>query len=76
MAITSISDAYDLIIMNDEGMTIRISSSEVNVQGRNTQGLRLMRSEAQVADLARILHTETAENEVPSMDVDSESLTQ
>lgn len=76
MAITSISDAYDLIIMNDEGMTIRISSSEVNVQGRNTQGLRLMRSEAQVADLARILHTETAENEVPSMEVDSESLTQ
>lgn len=63
LAICSLQNDYDIILINDAGMIIRISSREINLQGRNTQGLRLMRSEHKLAALAKVLPEDTDSNE-------------
>ncbi len=68
LAVCSLSGDYDIIMINDSGMTIRISSQEINVQGRNTQGLRLMRSNDKLAALAKVEHAD----EEASSDSDTE----
>lgn len=63
LAVCSLQNDYDIILINDAGMIIRISSREINLQGRNTQGLRLMRSEHKLAALAKVLPEDTETNE-------------
>lgn len=48
----SVNNEQDLLIVNDQGMTIRIAMQDISVIGRNTQGLRLMRGNEKVADFA------------------------
>ncbi len=50
---------HDVLLLSDDGTMIRTSVSSVNVQGRATQGVRLMR----VADGARLLSVATTEAE-------------
>lgn len=42
VAIKSVTDADDLMIINMSGVAIRLALSEVRVQGRNTQGVSLI----------------------------------
>ena len=42
IGITSVNDDDDLMIINQSGVTIRLSVSQVRVAGRNTQGVRLI----------------------------------
>jgi DNA gyrase subunit A len=42
VAICSVTDDYDLMIINKSGITIRLKMSELRVMGRNTQGVRLI----------------------------------
>lgn len=45
IAIQSVTDANDLMIINKSGITIRLDVSEVRVMGRATQGVRLINLE-------------------------------
>ncbi len=42
VAIKSVTDEHDLMIINKSGITIRLKVSDINVLGRNTQGVRLI----------------------------------
>ena len=42
IAIKSVTDDDDLMIINKSGITIRLALSELRVQGRNTQGVKLI----------------------------------
>ncbi len=64
VGVAQLTDAYDLIIVNDVGVIIRIPAAEIPTLGRNTQGVRLMRSqEGLVVDIATVHSEETAEEE-------------
>jgi len=43
IAIKSVKDTEDLMIINRSGLTIRISVRDLRIMGRNTQGVRLIR---------------------------------
>ena len=42
MAIKSVTDANDLMIINKSGITIRLKVADVRIMGRATQGVRLI----------------------------------
>ena len=56
IAIKSVSDTNDLMIITENGITIRLPISEIRVMGRATQGVRLinLRGEDAIASIARI----------------------
>ncbi len=43
VAVKVVTDEHDLIIINSEGVIIRIDASEISTMSRNTQGVMLMR---------------------------------
>ncbi len=70
VAIKSVTDADDLMIINKSGIVIRIMVSELRVMGRATQGVRLitLKGNDEIASVARIDHEdeEIDENEANS----------
>ena len=42
VAIKSVNDSNDLMIINQSGITLRISVADIRVMGRNTQGVKLI----------------------------------
>ena len=42
VAIQSVNDSNDLVIINKSGITLRIHVSDIKLQGRNTQGVRII----------------------------------
>ena len=64
VAIKAVSDTDDLMITNRSGIVIRMSVSEMRVQGRATQGVRLIRlqEEDSIADITVIAGDENAGN--------------
>jgi len=42
VAIESVNDGNDLVIINKSGITLRIHVSDIKIQGRNTQGVRII----------------------------------
>ena len=64
------ADGYDLLLINDAGVIIRLEMEEVPIQGRTARGVRLMRSsEGTVADVA-ILEREDEDAEQDESDQD------
>lgn len=65
IAIKSVADNNDLMIITTNGITIRLPISEIRVMGRATQGVRLinLRGDNAIASIARI---ETDESEMES----------
>lgn len=64
IALIEKNDNCDLLLINDQGIVIRIATSEIPLLSRNTQGVTLMRSkegEGKVVDLA-IVYPEEDEN--------------
>ena len=64
IALIEKDDNCDLLLINDQGIVIRIATSEIPLLSRNTQGVTLMRSkegEGKVIDLA-IVYPEDDEN--------------
>ena len=76
VAIKSVTDADDLMIINKSGIIIRIAVSELRVMGRATQGVKLitLKGNDEIASVARIDHEEEEEevdelsNEEPTGD--------
>lgn len=65
IAIKNVTDENDLMIINKSGITIRICMSDVRVQGRATQGVRLInltKKNDQIASVCKVIHTDEEEN--------------
>ncbi len=60
IAIKSVKEEDDLMIINKSGITIRIGVDEVSLIGRATQGVRLIRLDAddEIASVAKIDYIE------------------
>ncbi|MFV0545301.1 MAG: DNA gyrase subunit A [Bacteroides sp.] len=68
VAIKSVTDDNDLMIINKSGITIRLKMSDVRVMGRATQGVRLINLEKrndQIGSVCRVT-SESLEDEVPA----------
>ncbi|MCH7681542.1 hypothetical protein IID10_19635 [candidate division KSB1 bacterium] len=63
VALKEVVDEDDIMIITDKGVVIRQSVSRLKTQGRNTQGFRLIRldADAKVADVARVVKEEEEE---------------
>jgi len=65
VAIKSVSDENDLMIITQHGITIRIPISSVSVLGRATQGVRIinLKDGDSIASVARVSNEDTADEE-------------
>ncbi len=75
IAIKSVTDQNDLMIITENGITIRVPISEIRVMGRATQGVRLinLRNEDAIASVARV---EFEENESSEEDIEGSEITE
>ncbi|WP_372935534.1 DNA gyrase subunit A [Mariniphaga sediminis] len=73
IAIKSVSDENDLMIITQNGLTIRLAVNSISLLGRATQGVRLinLKDEDSIASVARIVN-ESAEEEVMDEIVESD----
>jgi len=71
VAIKSVSDTNDLMIINKSGITIRLNISDIRIMGRATQGVRLINLEKRNDEIASVckVNSEELDEEVPSEDV-------
>lgn len=78
VAIKSVTDEYDLMIINKSGVTIRLKLSMVRVQGRLTQGVKLIELKKRNEEIASVckVSTDTDDNaeEVNTAESDSSEL--
>lgn len=54
VAIDSVTDDNDLVIINKSGITLRIKVADIRVQGRATQGVRLINLEKRNDEIASV----------------------
>ena len=81
IAIKNVTDEHDLMIINKSGITIRLCMTDVRIQGRATQGVRLInltKKNDQIASVCRVTHSEEDQNdseegveEVPSEETEN-----
>jgi DNA gyrase subunit A len=68
VAIKSVTDDNDLMIINKSGITIRLGLSDIRIMGRATQGVRLINLEKrndQIGSVCKVA-SESTEDEVPA----------
>lgn len=72
LAIKSVTEENDLMIITKKGITIRMELDKINITGRATQGVRLisMRDTDSIAAVAKVDHSEEEEVE----EIDGEEL--
>lgn len=78
IAIESVTDNDDLMIINKSGITIRLPLSSVKVQGRNTQGVSLINLKKRndvIASVCKVEHEEEEEDEYMEMRPDADGQT-
>lgn len=66
VAIRSVTDEHDLMIINKSGITIRVHASDLSVIGRATQGVRLINLEKrgdEISSVCRVMAEDQVENE-------------
>jgi len=75
VAIKSVSDNDDLIILTEDGMTIRLAINSVRLMGRTAQGVKLinLKENSKIASVARVSQDEEEENIVNEDIVDEET---
>ncbi len=68
VAIKSVSDDNDLMIINKSGITIRLNISDIRIMGRATQGVRLINLEKRNDEIASVckVNREELDEEIPS----------
>jgi DNA gyrase subunit A len=64
VAIKEVDDQCDLLIITKSGITIRLSVKDLRVQGRVTQGVRLVKigEKDEIASVAKIVNLDTDED--------------
>ncbi|MDE7125542.1 MAG: DNA gyrase subunit A, partial [Muribaculaceae bacterium] len=73
VAIKSVNDENDLVIINRSGITLRIRVADIRVQGRATQGVRLINLEKRNDVIASVCSTAT-DPEEETQEVDDTEL--
>ena len=66
VAIRSVTDEHDLMIINKSGVTIRMHARDISTQGRATQGVRLINLDKrgdEIASVCRVLAEDEIEEE-------------
>jgi DNA gyrase subunit A len=63
IAIKNVTDENDLMIINKSGVVIRLKVADIRVQGRATQGVRLINLEKRNDEIASVCEVETAPDE-------------
>ena len=71
VAFEAVTDEHDLMIINRSGITIRVHARDISVQGRATQGVRIIdlkKRGDEIASVCRVLTEEEIEDsgEVPT----------
>ena len=64
VAIKSVNDENDLIIINKSGITIRLRVEDIRVMGRATQGVRLINLEKRNDEIASVCKVQSEKEEV------------
>ena len=67
VAIKSVNDCNDLVIINKSGITLRIKVADIRVMGRATQGVRLINLEKrgdEIASVCKVMSEEDTADEV------------
>lgn len=75
VAIKSVTDVNDLIIINKSGITIRLRMEDVRVMGRATQGVRLINLEKRNDEIASVCKV-LSEKEEESVETADDQLTE
>ena len=70
---TIVSDDEELLLINSDGIIIRIGAKEIRTMGRDTQGVKIMKvgEEAQLIALAKVIREDEDEEEEESNDADN-----
>jgi len=71
VAIKSVTDENDLMIINKSGITIRLKVADVRIMGRATQGVRLINLEKRNDEIGSVCKV-TSAIEVENTDIDDE----
>lgn len=76
VAIKSVTDNDDLMIINKSGLTIRMRVSDLRVMGRNTQGVKLIniKGNDSIAAVAKVIKEE--EEEIGDVEIDENDTNQ
>ncbi len=61
VAIKSVNDKNDLVIINKSGITLRLNVADIRVMGRATQGVRLINLEKRNDEIASVCKVDTSE---------------
>ncbi len=71
VAVVSVTDSEDLMVITQQGMVTRMKVSEIRIVGRNTQGVRLinLQENDKVVTAAKIVNEENNGAEAVSVDV-------
>lgn len=64
VAIKSVTDENDLMIINKSGITIRLKVSDIRVMGRATQGVRLINLEKRGDQIGSVCKVDREDNEI------------
>ncbi|WP_100615877.1 DNA gyrase subunit A [Confluentibacter citreus] len=72
VAIKSVTDSDDLMIINKSGIAIRLAVQDLRLMGRATQGVKLinLKNNDSIAAVAKVMHDEDSVDETP-VDTDS-----
>ena len=78
VAIKSVTDENDLMIINKSGITIRLKVADVRIMGRATQGVRLIDLEKRNDHIGSVckVTSETEEDNIPEAEEDTEGIIQ
>lgn len=68
VAIKSVTDENDLMIINKSGITIRLKVKDVRIMGRATQGVRLINLEKRNDQIGSVCKVVSEEDEIENMD--------
>ena len=74
VAIKSVTDENDLMIINKSGITIRLKVAEVRIMGRATQGVRLINLEKrndQIGSVCKVTSEEEVTDENSNTDLEN-----
>lgn len=69
VAIDTVNDDNDLVIINKSGITLRIKVSDIRVQGRATQGVRLINLEKRNDEIASVCCVDSDPEEETDSDI-------
>ena len=76
VAIHNVNDENDLMIINKSGIAIRFEVASLRIQGRATQGVRLINLEKRDDEIASVCAVDRYQEEAIPQEADSEELIQ